>query len=153
MFEKHALKSGQARGIKMLDNFDNGRGIVAGKTRVAIHERTLEQFDAFSFPGRKHFESKPIGRFFENPRRHINPNDFREGRISEERSEQAPLSATEVEDALRTRLAQHRQDRTEALLIQADAFFERTFFGSVDFGSFVGVCVLVFRQASKRLTH
>jgi hypothetical protein len=111
----------------VLDHLHDGCRVESLKPRIAVHERAVQQSDAFALFRRQALEFETGFGNIESPARHIHPDDVRKLVICKQTTQQLPFPAPEVKDARRSRRFQHREYRFEPTLVQADRSLQRTF--------------------------
>ena len=135
--EENAFEGGEARWIEVLDDLDDGRGVIAFDPAIAVGEGAVEQLDARCLSRWQPVEAQAALGKLEGAMRGVQAGDLREGAVGKERTQQLTFTAAEVENALRAGSFEGADDGVETLLVEAERLFDGFFFGVAPLGGVI----------------
>src|SRR5205809_4644075 len=100
--EDDPLEGSKSGRIEVLDNLHDGGGVISLKSLISIHQRALDELDSPGLPLRKSPQIQPLLGDVQRSHRDIHADDLLESWIGEQRLEESPFAATQVEYAARS---------------------------------------------------
>jgi hypothetical protein len=151
--EVDALEGGEARRVEVFDHLHDGGDVKAGEAGITVVQRALEEPHALPLPGRQAVEPQAIVGDLQGAVRHVHPDNLLEARVLQQRAEQAPLAAAEIDDALRAALLQDRDHGPETQFVQADLLLDDRLLRRVCLRLGVRVGGFLLHQTRQRLVR
>src|SRR5262245_546311 len=108
----------------MLDHLDDCGRVESSQTRIAIHQGTVEESNAFALFGSETIQLEARFRQIERPTRDVHADDLGELVIGQQSSEQLALAAPKIEYASRPRSFQRSRHGLESPFVEADRAFD-----------------------------
>ena len=100
--EDDPLEGSESGRIEVLDNLHDRGGVISLKSLISIHQRPLEEVDSPGLPLRKPLQIQPLPGDVQRSDRDIHADDLLELGICEQRLEECPFAATQVEHTARS---------------------------------------------------
>ncbi len=107
--EQNTLEGSQAWRIQVFNHLHHGGGIEIGQPLVAVDERAVQQAQAFLLGGRETVVMQTVSRDFECAMRYVHANDFCKLLFLQQRLQQPPFAAPQIQNASRAGALHHGQ--------------------------------------------
>ena len=128
--EHDALECRQPIGVDMLDHLDERDGVIAFDAPVAVGQRALQQAHTIALTLRHPVETQPALGDLQGLGRDVDTENLGDPPIVEQPLDELAGTASQIDDAADTLVAQRLGHAVEALVVQSDRLLQR-FFGGV----------------------